>query len=91
MPASSGPNESVTPASNQQIIPALAPHSTTPFSQASRSSASIPCTRQSASMFAVEPPLTQIASCERIRSRRFAGGQGKVRSWLSSARSRKRS
>ena len=53
MPASCGPNESVTPASNQQIIPALAPESTTPFSHASRRSTSMPCTRQIASMFAV--------------------------------------
>ena len=53
MPASCGPNESVTPASNQQIIPALAPQSTTPFSHASRSSTSMPCIFQIASMLAV--------------------------------------
>ena len=52
-----GPNESVTPASNQQIIPALAPKRTTPLSHASRRIASKPCTRQIASMFAVLPPL----------------------------------
>ena len=48
-----------------------------PCSHASRSSTSMPCTRQIASMFAVLPPLTQIASCERISSRRPAGGHGK--------------
>src|SRR5256884_79566 len=37
MPTSWGPYESVTPASNQQIIPALQPVRTTPASQASRS------------------------------------------------------
>jgi hypothetical protein len=36
MPSSCGPNESVTPASNQQIIPALAPQSSTPFSRRRR-------------------------------------------------------
>ena len=80
-PASCGPNESVTPASNQQIIPALAPQSTMPASQASRSSASMPCARQIASMFAVLPPLTQIASCARMRSRRSSGGHGNVQRW----------
>ena len=39
----------------------------------------MPCTRQIASMFAVLPPQTQITSCERISSRRFSGGHGKVR------------
>ena len=88
VPSSCGPNESVTPASNQQIIPALAPQSTMPFSQASRSSTSMPCTRQIASMFAVLPPPTQIASCEKIRPRRSSGGQGNVRRWSRSARPR---
>ena len=46
----------------------------------------MPCTRQIASMFAVLPPQTQIASCERISSRRFSGGHGKVESVLTSAR-----
>ena len=49
------------------------PQRTTPLSHASRSSASMPCTRQIASMFAVLPPLTQIASCERTSSRRSVG------------------
>ena len=62
MPASSGPNESVTPASNQQIIPALDPASTTPCSYASRRIASNPWTRQIASAFAVFPPPTTIRS-----------------------------
>ena len=48
-----GPNESVTPCSNQQIIPALAPQRTIPCSHASRRRVSMPCTRQIASMFAV--------------------------------------
>ena len=91
MPPSCGPNESVTPASNQQIIPALAPQRTTPLSHASRSSASIPCTRQIASMFAVLPPFTQIASCPRISSRRFSGGHGNVRRCAGSTMLPKRS
>ena len=60
MPSSCGPNESVTPASNQQIIPALQPASTTPASHASRRIRSKPCRRQTASMFAVLPPQTRI-------------------------------
>ena len=62
IPSSWSPNESVTPASNQQIIPALEPARTIPNSHASRSSSSKPCTRQTASMFAVLPPPTKIAS-----------------------------
>ena len=58
MPSSRGPNESVTPASNQQIIPALQPASTTPASHASRRIASKPWTRQIASALAVFPPVT---------------------------------
>ena len=58
IPSSCGPNESVTPASNQQIIPALQPASTMPASHASRRIASKPCTRQIASAFAVFPPET---------------------------------
>ena len=50
MPSSWGPYESVTPASNQQIIPALQPVRTTPASQASRRISSNPCTRQIASI-----------------------------------------
>ena len=57
-PSSSGQNESVTPASNQQLAPALTPPSTAPRSQASRSATSIPWRRQTASMFAVLPPPT---------------------------------
>ncbi len=86
IPASCGPNESVTPASNQQIIPALEPARTMPCSQASRRRASKPCTRQIASMFAVFPPPTTIASWASTSSRRFSGGQGKNSSRRTSAR-----
>jgi len=52
------PKESLIEHSNQQFMPALTPHSTTPSSHASRSAWSMPCTRQMASMFAVLPPPT---------------------------------
>ena len=58
IPASAGPKESVTLASYQQIIPALQPQSTAPRSQASRTIASNPCTRHTASALAVFPPET---------------------------------
>ncbi len=66
--------ESVTPVSNQQIEPALDPASTTPRSHASRRITSRPCRRQTASMFAVLPPPTKIASCSSTNSRRSSGG-----------------
>src|SRR5215210_6048754 len=91
MPSSCGPNESVIPASNQQIIPALDPHRTTPRSHASRRTASNPWTRQIASMFAVLPPPTQITSLVSASSRRSAGGQGKNFACRTSARPASRS
>ena len=62
MPASAGRNESVTLASNQQIIPALQPQSSTPFSQAPRRIVSNPWTRHTASAFAVFPPESTSSS-----------------------------
>ena len=74
MPSSAARNESVTPASNQQIIPADEPHSSAPRCHAVRSASSIPCSRQIASAFAVLPPLTSTASALAIRSRASSGG-----------------
>ena len=82
----SGPNESVVPASNQQMAPALTPASTTPACQADRRIVSSPCTRQTASMFATLPPPTKIRSWD---SRKSAGsvtfGIGNRARWLTSA------
>ena len=37
----------------------------------------MPCTRQTASMFAVFPPATKITSCASVSARSSAGGHGK--------------
>jgi len=57
-----GPYESVVPPTCQQREPAETPMSTTPACHTRRRITSSPCTRQSASRFAVLPPLTQITS-----------------------------
>ena len=56
--ANEGPKEAVVLASCQQLASALLPQSTTPRSQASRSTVSSPCWRQMASKAAVLPPPT---------------------------------
>ena len=63
-----GPNESVTPCSNQQIIPALQPASSTPCCQASRKISSKPCVLQIARAFAVFPPVTRMTSWSSVSS-----------------------
>src|SRR4051812_28375159 len=71
--------------------PALEPLSTTPCSHAERSAASMPCTRQIASMFAVLPPPTNTTSWSSTHASRSAGGHGKKSSRRTSAFPSKRS
>jgi hypothetical protein len=79
------PNESVVPPSNQQIPPADEPASTIPACQALRRISSIPCTRQTATMFATLPPPTKITSCDISRSSGSAtfgiGNRARCRTW----------
>jgi hypothetical protein len=76
----------VTLASNQQIIPALQPQSSTPFSQAPRRIVSNPWTRHTASAFAVFPPETYTTSWASTTSRKFVGGHGLNETCVGSAR-----
>ena len=48
----------LTPPSNQHMAPALTPANTIPDSHASRIVSAIPCSRQIASRFRMEPPPT---------------------------------
>ena len=52
------PRELDSPASNQQIAPALTPAMTAPRPHASRRAPPTPCSSQTAGMFAVLPPVT---------------------------------
>ena len=89
--ASWGPNESVTPCSNQQIIPALQPVNSTPCCQASRKISSKPCVLQIARALAVFPPVTTITSWSSVSCLSPEGGQGKKCRCVISARPRSRS
>lgn len=51
------PRESDSPASSQQITPALTPAMTAPRPRASRMASPTPCSSQTASVFAVLPPV----------------------------------
>ena len=81
--AVSGPAmESVSPCSNQQIAPALAPPSTTPCCHAVRRYASSPQSRQTASMLRVLPPPTNMPSCSRMNDSRLRGVRANSVKWL---------
>ena len=68
----------------QQRLPAETPPRITPFSHALRIAVSTPCSRQSASRFATEPPPTHTRSLPPRRSSGSADGWGKTLSSVTS-------